>query len=747
MLILAADIATAPADAQAAAPPPIVVTGTRGDPPASPATIESRDSRTLDETVNAFNTEDLLRNLPSLIVRKRHIGDTQAPIATRTSGVGASARSLIYADGVLLSALIGNNNTSASPRWGMISPEEVERIDVLYGPFSAGYPGNSIGAVVNITTRPPETLEATLTARASVQHFEQYATEGIFPAYQLAATAGDRNGRFAWFLSANHLESRSQPLAYVTVPRPATTGSAGTPVSGAFPDLNRTGAPIYVIGASGVEDHRQDNLKLKLALELTPSLRVTWRGGLFLNDTESEAETYLAGPGGGVFAGPVNIEGRAVAIPASAFSNNVYLQDERHWMQALSIDGEAGAFEWRLVGSLYRFDEHVQRIAGGALPAAASGGPGSIVRLDGTGWRTLDATAKWRPSRAHEIAFGAHHDSFRLESNRYAASDWRHGGQGALTQAARGVTETLALWAEDRVRVSRAVQLTLGLRQEWWRATGGFNFSAAPPLSVDQPGRSRSAVSPKATIRWLPADSWSLTLSAGQAYRFPTVSELYQAIATGPTITVPDPNLRPERARSAELAAEYRPGEARFRVSLFGERIRDALISQSAPLVPDSTALFNYVQNVGSVRTYGLELSFDWPDFLVDGLSLGASATLVDPEIVSDPAFPAAEGKDTPQVPRRRATAVLTYRAGDSASLSLSGRYASRSYGTIDNSDPVSFTFQGFGRYLVVDARATFRIDERFEFAVGVDNLTDDRYFLFHPFPGRSLAVEARLRL
>ena len=85
-------------------------------------------------------------------MRKRHIGDTQAPLATRTSGVGASARSLIYADGVLLSALIGNNNSFASPRWGMVSPEEIERVDVLYGPFSA--PTRAMRSARSSTSRP-----------------------------------------------------------------------------------------------------------------------------------------------------------------------------------------------------------------------------------------------------------------------------------------------------------------------------------------------------------------------------------------------------------------------------------------------------------------------------------------------------------------------------------------------------------------------------------------------------------------
>src|SRR5881628_2288094 len=134
------------------APPAIVVVGTREAAEHTPNSKESADAAKLRTTTNVRNTEDALRYFPSLFVRKRHIGDTQAPLATRTSGVGASARSLIYLDGVLLSALVGNNNNFASPRWGLVSPGEIERIDVLYVPYAAAYPGNSIGAVVNLTT-------------------------------------------------------------------------------------------------------------------------------------------------------------------------------------------------------------------------------------------------------------------------------------------------------------------------------------------------------------------------------------------------------------------------------------------------------------------------------------------------------------------------------------------------------------------------------------------------------------------
>ena len=41
--------------------------------------------------------------------------------------------------------------------------------------------------------------------------------------------------------------------------------------------------------------------------------------------------------------------------------------------------------------------------------------------------------------------------------------------------------------------------------------------------------------------------------------------------------------------------------------------------------------------------------------------------------MIDDPAFPAAEGKTLPQVPRRRATLVVSYRADDRTTLTLAG--------------------------------------------------------------------------
>ena len=696
----------------------IVVTGqkpveTIENPPSSHASL---DAAKIATTVNATNVEDTLKYLPSLVIRKRHIGDTQAPLATRTSGVGASARSLIYADGALLSALIGNNNTSASPRWSMVTPQEIARIDVLYGPFSAAYPGNSIGAVVNITTRLPDKFEATASAGISLQTFDQYGTDKDLPAYRFGATVGDRMGSFAWFLSADHVDSKSQPLAYITGAR--TSGM----VTGGYDDVNRTGAAIRVLGAAGFEHQREDNLKLKLAYDITPNVRLSYVGGLFLNDTAATAQSYQRDAGGNPFF-------------TTAYDSNIYLYDERHWSHALSAKGNGSAFDWEVIGTLYRFSHDVQRTPTGNPPAAFDGGPGNITRLDGTGWDTLDAKGSLHLG-AQTIGFGAHWDRFLLDSNRYATADWREGGEGALNLASRGKTRTAALWAQDAWTLAAPLTLTVGGRYEWWRAFDGFNFSASPALSTTQPTLSAARFSPKASLAWTPAASWRVTASFGRAWRFPTVSELYQVVTTGATLAVPNPNLKPERATSEELAIEHKG----IRLSLFNEVIDDALLSQLAPL-NGGPVLATFVQNVDRVRTRGVEIAFDRPD-LLPRFDLSGSATLVDPRVLSDAAFPTATGKRPPQVPRRKATLVATYHPDDAVSLTAAARYSSRSFGTIDNSDPVAHTYQGFESYLVADVRAVVKLSPHWSLAGGVDNLTNRKYFLFHPFTQRTFTGE-----
>ena len=189
----------------------VTVTATRPTslPTQIPTTIEGISGDQVAETINATDSEDALKYFPSLLVRKRYIGDyDHAVLATRASGSGNSARSLVYADGILLSNLLGNG-AGFTPRWGLVAPEEIERIDVLYGPFSAAYSGNSAGAIVDFVTRMPTRFEAHAKLQGFAQPYRLYGTDDTYSGGQ-SADNGREFGDVG--LSGAHVRSCRRPV-------------------------------------------------------------------------------------------------------------------------------------------------------------------------------------------------------------------------------------------------------------------------------------------------------------------------------------------------------------------------------------------------------------------------------------------------------------------------------------------------------------------------------------------------------
>jgi iron complex outermembrane receptor protein len=261
-------------------------------------------------------------------VRKRYIGDyNHAILSSRASGTGNSARSAVYADGILLSNYLGNgiaNGTNYAPRWGLVTPEEIERVDVLYGPFSAAYPGNSVGAVVDYVTRMPTKFEAHAKLSGFTQDFKLYGTGSSFSGSQASASLGSRNGDWSWFINANRTESAGQPLTFAT----RTLGTAApapgaTAVSGAVPGLNTRNVPWLLLGGATQYETRQEHLKFKVAYDFSSTVRASYTLGYWKNDAENRSQSYLRNAAGApVYSGNVSIDGRgytlAPAILASA---------------------------------------------------------------------------------------------------------------------------------------------------------------------------------------------------------------------------------------------------------------------------------------------------------------------------------------------------------------------------------------------------------------------------------------------
>jgi iron complex outermembrane recepter protein len=704
---------------------------------ALPQTRESVDQKKIEATTNIVDTEDALKYLPSIFVRKRNYGDTQPTIQTRTWGVNSSARSLVYVDDVLISALISNNNTTGAPRWGMVSPEQIKGVDVLYGPFAAAYPGNSMGGVVLITTRMPEKFEVTAKQTGAFQNFNMYKTNNTYGTSESAATIGGKLGKFSFFLSGNLLDSWSQPLFFVT----NSTAPANT--TGTVAALSKTGTPANVVGAGGLLHSVMTNVNLKVALDVTDWLRATYSIGYWDNNTNSSTQTYLTNAGGNQTFGGV-----------SGFASNTYNLYQQHLMNAVSLKTDIGGkWDFEAVATWYSYLQDLQRTPAGVLGNTNFTTNGLIARLDGTGWSTQDLKGIWRPTGPggeHEVSFGLHHDQYVLNNPTYNTPNWlvsSNTGNNTMSTDGVGKTETYGVWIQDQWKFAPGFALTLGGRLEKWRAFDGYNF--AGNVGVFQPTVGSTNFSPKASLSVQLDPNWSAKLSVGQAYRYPTVSELYQIVSTGPIFSVPNPNLVPESVLSSELAIERQTSNSRVRVSFFAEQTANALIQQTNLV---NNAFVNTWQNVGLTRNLGVEVFAEVKDAFIRGLTLSNSITYVKSQIVSDPGFQSATGSYAtgmwvPYVPDWRDTAQITYSPNDQLSFAASARFQGKMYSTLDNSDYVSNVMGAFDSFFVLDAHVRYQITNAVSADIGIDNITNAQYFEFHPFPGRTYVASVKLKL
>lgn len=725
-----------------------------------PTTTEGITKQQIEQTINATDSEDALKYFPSLLVRKRYIGDyNHAILSTRASGTGNSARSLVFADGIQLSNLLGNGvgGLSFTPRWGLVTPEEIERVDVMYGPFSAAYSGNSVGAVVDYVTRMPSKFEAHVATGYTLQPFKLYSTDTNFRAWNASASIGNKSGDFSYWVNYNHADSSGQPLTFATRLRSAgVAGSAGTAVTGAVLDANNANAPWYLLGTGTQYDTVQDHVKAKIAYDFSQTMRATYTFGVWQNSSDGNPVSYLRDAAGNpVYSGPININGLAYtgggALTGGDFVKNH--QDITHYIHGLALKTNTkGTWDWEVAASLYDYNKDLLRAnaASNPLPGAASGGAGSITDGSGTGWHTLAARATWRPfgpAGAHVAEGGVQQDSYKLRYRVSAiAGNWISDAPGSLTSNVRGDTQLTSLWAQDTWSFAPDWKAVLGLRAESWRASNGLtSFSAASSLTY--PDRKENLLSPKGAVSFQLSPDTVLKASLGRAVRFPTVAELYGATSTTNSQFINDPNLRPEKSWTGELTAEKDFGSGVLRATLFAENVKDSLYSQTI-LDPVANRNISRVQNIGRIATNGFEIAYSGSNVFVHGLDLSGSVTYADSIIKENAGFVVTPGdtigKWQPNIPKWRATALASYRVNEQLSTTLGMRYSGPQFRTLNNSDVNGFTYQGVSKFITADIRAVWKVNKQVTAALGIDNVNNYKFWNFHPYPQRSYQVSLK---
>ncbi len=711
-----------------------------------PATAEGVTAKQITESINAVTSSEAIKYMPSIVVRERGIGDRNGIVSTRTTGTISSAQSIVYADNILLSNFLGNSY-SYPPRWGMVSPEEIERIDIIYGPFSALYPGNSMGGVVQMTTRTPEKLEAHVKLDAFQERFKLYGTNEINNGAHGSASVGDKFGDWSLWASLDRLDSHGHPMSFGTT----TAGGAGTTtVTGQYNDTDQAGKARIITGGYSIDHAVQDNGKIKLAYDFSPTVRATYTLGVWQINSDTSVDSYLRDAAGNtVYNGNVKIGG----VNYKTASLSPGHAESEHWMHGLSVKSNTrGVWDWEIAASVFNQNKDISRTAnytannGVDLGTGAIRQGGQITFADGTGWQDIDLRGEWRPDgdlkSKHQVSFGYHTDRYALNSATYTvATDWLTGGAGALSTNSLGKTETQALYLQDALRFAPGWKVVAGGRLEQWKAFDGSNYNSANvapnPKNLTYLSRMETDFSPKVSLSFQASTDWALRGSLGKAVRYPTVNEMFQTF-TGPGgVKMNDPNLKPEQVVSGEFTAERALENGLWRISLFQEDKRDALYSQTDTTVaPNITS----IQNIDKIRTRGIETALQLSDLWIRGFDLSGSVTYANSTVLQDNQHPAYTGMNQPRIPDWRATLVGVYHPSDRLSYSMALRYSGRQYNALDNSDINPNTYGGASSFLVADAKVVYKFAKQWSAALGVDNIGNYKAYISpHPYPQRTV--------
>lgn len=735
---------------------PVSVTESRAQlDPNLPNSTASKTARDLEEQ-NLFNPEDALRYLPSTTVRKRYFGDRNANVGGRSFGVLEPGRALVYVDGYLISTFMGRFD---APRWYMVNNEAIERVDMLYGPYSAIYPGNSIGTTVSITERKPQGFEASASLKYNRQSFSEYGTSDSYDGTMASARLASKLDSGLWYtLGLQHQDVTGHPMGYANALRTAsgqfTAPSSGTRVSGIMYDKDPSGVNRALFGANSIDHTVQDTMNLRLGYAISATQELEGRVSYWQNKSTVTTQTYLRDANGKpVWSGVVNdgVNGFNLAAgnatTASPFAPSQ--RDEDNLQLGLTWKTKhATGWNASVVLTDYRILNDVTRTAYSAPPVADLGGAGTVTRRDGTGWNTFEVQSTYTPVKGdfgngqHALTFGLHHNDYRLSNVMNNSADWRN-SESTLNQNYYGKTSITALYAQDAWQLAPDWMLTAGLRQEQFDSYDGSQFftGVAP---VAYPSRSLSASSPKLSLAWAASDDLLLKVSAGKGVRFPNVDELFNGSKNGSSITFNDPNLRPERSTSVELSAETYFDKSSLRASLFRDDVADTILRQSDATVTPSVTR---VSNVDRVVTNGVELAWQSHDVLIKGLNVSGNATWVDSRVVENAALPASVGMNWLRIPKQRYTLQTSYRPNDQWLFSGAWRWAGRMFNTQLNTDSNPDVYGGTSSVNQIDLHAAWHFSKEWTWSMGIDNLTNAQAWQAHSLPQRSIQTELRYSL
>ncbi len=305
---------------------------------------------------------------------------------------------------------------------------------------------------------------------------------------------------------------------------------------------------------------------------------------------------------------------------------------------------------------------------------------------------------------------------------------------GAFTrQRFAGGCQTLAgIFALHEQPLGSDFTATVGARLDDWRETDGHRREsdrASSTLLRDDHYADRDALefSPSAGLVWRASENLRLRAAGQQAFRRPTLNELYRPFRAGTVVTEANAALGTERVTSGELGADWTSGALTLAATGFWNELHDAVGnvtlargSGTFPIVGTLAAggIGRQRLNLDRTRVRGGEISATWR--ARETLTLTAEAIISDATVRRAAVAPLLAGKRLAQVPRHSVTFGAAWRAPFGVKLTPRARWIGAQFEDDEN-------LLRLGEVVVADLGVSRALGHGLELFFNVENLGNAR--------------------
>ncbi|MEA2061588.1 MAG: TonB-dependent receptor [Thermodesulfobacteriota bacterium] len=669
--------------------------------------LENRDIKTIDD---AFSI------IPGIFV-KRTKGLMDSTSSVRLRGFNNDRYTLILIDGHPI-----NDAYSGGVEWGMLPIESVEKVEVVKGPASALYGGNAMGGVINIITRTPEKTHGLIKGGM-----------GNNGTYRYSASCGTR---FKDKLSLRLGYEAESTDGYSTTPVLRRISSGEGNVSGGYAMNDKTNTQDkWVVGDKGDNNAEKETISGKAVYDLTDT------GKLFFSLVSGEHEydygspnTYMGTFGDDTTYADAGSDLRARFRPNDFISytgigdnqTDIISLGYKEIYQTVNVSLKAGFHDVE--------DRYTLESESGMANYYDSAGTFAETEK-----RSLffEAQGDLPLGDSHHFTMGTSYKTDESDTNSYDIPYYRsYSGRSDSTYYMGGKSWTWSLYAQDEWSLDEKITLYLGARYDYWKVYDGLSGDTGSETSYAE--NTESSLSPKLSVVWKPLSDTVIRSSVGQAFRAPTLYELYRTWSSWGTIYQSNPNLEPETVSTVEAGIDqsFCHNRIKFGLTGFWNEIDDLIYYKMEGSTKTRT-------NAGQARTLGVELTSSWA--MSDHFTLWGNYTYTNAEIKENITDPDSEGKQVTGIPENAFNLGLDFNA-DKYKASLTGSYFSKIYNNSDNSDVAEGVYSTYEPAFYLDVKVTWSPFKRWDISLSVNNILDNEYYQYYKAEGRSYFAEVAFK-